>query len=324
VDQLSRLLLSSFRDGETAGGAWYRQGRAIDFLLSASRIALAVLFVVAASLKLKLLLDVVVQANPSHVNWLGELASFSVAGYELLLGIWLVHSFLVNLRPYVVALTFVVYAIYVASQLYRGATTCDCLGTFSLSLQTMLIVDTAAVLVSFVDFFFCKEPKTGARTPLRPAMAVFLGAPAITIVLASLIYLMAFERSPNASGAFDADQSRIELIPGRSFPIATLDSSPQSLTEGDWIIVFHRPGCQACDKTLAKLQSSGPSLIGASRTCNILLVNTTPATSLLPPSFLDTLAPRVQMSSTRSFVSTPTVCHIRSGNVISVLGPLAF
>jgi len=307
-------------DSRRFGNAAARPAWVIAPLLSTSRVVLAVLLVFAAAFKMKAFFDVLFRADPSLVNWLVELTNPLVATWELLLAVWLVSDLRVRLRAYVVAVTFAVYAAYIISRIYRRAPSCNCLGALSPSLQTMLIIDVTAAIVSLVDFCTYKDPATGALITPKLTTAALVCAPAI-VSIATAVTLTMLLADARDTRTLDPYPDGIEIVAGMPFPVAALDSPPPSLGEGDWVVVFHRPGCRACDNTLKKLQTSGPSIVGAPSTSSVLLVSISSAQQTKQFHPKADSAPSMKLTSTRSFVRTPTVCHVRIGRVISVFGP---
>jgi hypothetical protein len=186
-----------------------------------------------------------------------------LATAEILFGCWIISGLYPRLTRWLTALCFLVFFGSSLTKALSGEANCGCFGPVPINPWV-----TAAVDGFVLATLFWIRPVENAR-PNRRHWAVFtlLSAGSGAVIAVVLVFAQPVRLS--ASGGEDGaiDVLRPEEWVGRPCPLIGQIDMGDRLSEGDWVVMLHRPGCEACRNALplfearATVQTKPPNAV---------------------------------------------------------------
>jgi hypothetical protein len=206
---------------------------------------------------------------PWGQGWSGSIGQVLVAGQvlsEFFMAAWLLSGFYAWLAHRVAVGLFVVFTVYTGWLVFIGALSCGCFGEARVSPWIALALDFG-ILTGLVGF---PTPTTAGRVRGWPLVRAWLVGGGIASVIAWMLVLTS--TWPQIS-AHDILPSRQEVLEpgawvGNTFPLLPHLSIDADLSNGNWIVVLHRPSCSSCRAIHKEYEDLGIELV---LLCEILL-----------------------------------------------------
>lgn len=189
-------------------------------------------------------------------------SEFLLVLFELSLAGVLLSSVRPNIAWWMATSCFGGFACVAVYKMLLGEKSCGCFGTVLTPPWIALVIDLLAILALFLtvhsrfsDAVDRKPRVAEARLPSLRAV----GMACILLVTLKAGWSMAVDRSSQPLDPHQWINARLPLLD-------SIDIGDR-LARGEWLVVFHRPGCEACEQlieqigdlqSLSKLASNAP------------------------------------------------------------------
>ncbi|MEX2121711.1 MAG: MauE/DoxX family redox-associated membrane protein [Pirellulales bacterium] len=289
------------------------------------RVVLGVILLAAAGLK-GYHLPTVASAE-AHVVSFRWLAIGGLAGFECILGIWLLSGLRPRAAWGVSLATFGGFGAYSLIVALRGLPSCGCFGGVSVSPWATLVLD----LTALAALFFVPIPVPQGTTPaeskpgqLDAVASTVAGAPAVGVVPFFACVLMGFSAGLFTSGGWatglagEVHVFQPERLIGKRLPLLADIDIGEDLSRGSWTVLFYHYDCQKCQEALADCEKLAAEVKSGSTAWSIALIEIPPYRDF---RVLSVSAPHFRHGrlddGQKWFVSTPAIVTLRNGMVTS-------
>jgi hypothetical protein len=300
----------------------------------ALRIVLALPLLAAAALKSQqLMTEGVLGSGLLGSRWF----LIAVVEFELFFGLWLLSGLLPRLTWLAALGCFSAFASVALFKAISGAASCGCFGRVAVSPWYTVSFDGIAI-VSLLFWrprrlappFERRAGGEGESAPLRAfapslvRLAVVFGAWLLLGVSAGIAMGTNRDTTMSDAGQVLAGGKIILLQPemwiGKRLPLLPYIDNGAILSRGDWLVVFHRQGCQKCQERLPSFARLAADWAGHPGKPRVVFVEMPPFTGrdVGPANMRFVTAARLS-DAKEWFVETPVAVMVKSGEVGELL-----
>ena len=286
--------------------AWHPSTRSATSLATET-LAVGLLLILAGFLKLhQWALEGVPTANPLAL-WLLS----GVPALEILLGMWIISGIEARKARLVGLFCFGAFAGASLISALRGKTSCGCFGVIEVNPWWTFLLDL--VVVGLLAIRRSRHPPWSFDLANTAAQLKALVGAGVVVASFATLATVAVTLTRGTSVLETGDWE------GRRCPLLDLVDIGPALSEGNWIVVLVRSGCEDCHTAIPSYEQRAESLSRTGNSTRIALIDVSSAPRVESQAGWACLWGRLENS--RSWhVQTPTEITLRDGVVEKIRG----